>query len=73
MGVDCSSRSVRVSHVLSSSTPACRNEDVSASELELELASDEDKLERSVKAAVVLISEQVEETLELMLKHGTEK
>ena len=72
MGVDCSSRSVRVSHVLSSSTPACRNEDVSASELELELASDEDKLERSVKAAVVLISEQVEPTLELMLKR-TEK
>jgi hypothetical protein len=30
-------------------------------------------LERSVKAAVVLISEQVEETLELMLKHGTER
>jgi len=71
MGVDCSSRSVRVSHVLSSSTPACRNEDVSASELELELASDEDKLERSVKAAVVLISEQVEPTLELMLEPGT--
>ena len=68
MGVACSSRRVRVSHVLSSSTPACRNEDVSASELELGSDEDDDKLERSVKAAVVLISEQVDETLELMLK-----
>ena len=72
MGVDCSSRSVRVSQVLSSSTPAWRNEDVSASEDELASDDDDDdKLERSVKAAVVLISEHVDETLELMLEPGT--
>ena len=72
MGVEASSRSVRVSHVLSSSTPAWRNEDVSsASEDELASDDDDDKLERSVKAAVVLISEQVDETLELMLEPGT--
>ena len=72
MGVDASSRSVRVSHVLSSSTPAWRNEDVSsASEDELASDDDDDKLERSVKAAVVLISEQVDETLELLLEPGT--
>ena len=71
MGVADSSRSVRVSQVLSSSTPACRNEDVSASEEELASEDDDDKLERSVKAAVVLISEQVDDTLELMLEPGT--
>ena len=68
MGVACSSRSVRVSHVLSSS-PACR-EEVSSSpdeEVEEEDEEEEDNGERSVKTAVVLISEQVEETLELML------
>ena len=72
MGVACSSRSVCVSHVLSSSTPAWRNDEVSsASEDELASDDDDDKLERSVKAAVVLISEHVDETLELMLEPGT--
>ena len=71
MGVACSSRKVRVSQVLSSS-PACW-EEVSAELEELEATDDEDEesCERSVKAAVVLISEQVEETLELMLEPGT--
>ena len=70
MGVACSSRRVRVSHVLSSSPPCC--EDVSSSpeveDEEDELEADDESCERSVKAAAVLISEQVEETLELMLE-----
>ena len=43
---------------------------MSSSPDELELEDDDeelDKVERSVKTAVVLISEQVEDTLELML------
>ena len=74
MGVACSSRKVRVSQVLSSSPPCC--EEVSPELLEEleELATEdeeEESWERSVKAAAVLISEQVEETLELMLEPGT--
>ena len=44
---------------------------MSSSPDELELEDDDeelDKVERSVKTAVVLISEQVEDTLELMLE-----
>ena len=68
MGVACSSRRVRVSQVLSSSA-AWRLEEESSSLLEDEDEEEsEERLERSVKAAAVLISEQVDETLELMLE-----
>lgn len=66
MGVACSSRRVRVSQVLSSSSPWW--EEVSSSE-EDEDEEEDDNCDKSVeKAAVVLISEHVDETLELMLE-----
>lgn len=69
MGVACSSRRVRVSQVLSSSPACLPEEEDSSSEDEDEAAEDEsESCERSVKAAAVLISEQVEDTLELMLE-----
>ncbi len=74
MGVACSSRIVRVSQVLSSSSPRIE-ESTSEDELELELAADEDRSDRSRsdKVAVVPASDPLEsETPELMLE-GTSR